>query len=107
MKIYSNEVFGPVACLIRYKNFKDIIERINRSSFGLNAGVYTSDINQAFYAYKKLETGTVIINDIPTWRVDQMPYGGVKDSGQGREGPEYAMEEMTEIKLMVIADLDE
>lgn len=102
MKIYNSEVFGPVACLIPYSNFSEIINRVNRSKFGLNAGVITPDLDKAFQAYQELETGTVIINDIPTWRVDQMPYGGMKLSGTGREGPRFAMEEMTEIKLMVI-----
>ncbi len=106
MKIYSSEIFGPVAVLIPYDNFSDVLDRVNNSQFGLNAGVYTSEINKAFLAYEKLESGAVIINDIPTWRVDHMPYGGVKNSGSGREGPEFAIEEMSEIKLMVFADLD-
>ncbi len=102
MEVYSREVFGPVACLIKYDSFEEVLDEVNLSEFGLNAGVFTCDINKAMKAYKKLETGAVIINDIPTWRVDHMPYGGVKGSGIGREGTEFAMEEMTEIKLMVI-----
>ncbi|HDS09394.1 MAG TPA: aldehyde dehydrogenase family protein [Firmicutes bacterium] len=102
MDVYSKEIFGPVACLIKYSDFDQVLNETNRSEFGLNAGVFTSDINKMLKAYRELETGGVIINDIPTWRIDNMPYGGVKNSGIGREGTEFALEEMTEIKLLVI-----
>ena len=75
---------------------------VNDSRFGLQAGVFTNDINRAFEAHRTIEVGGVIINDVSAWRIDHMPYGGVKDSGIGREGPRYAIEEMTEPKIVVI-----
>ena len=75
---------------------------VNDSVFGLQAGIFTRDIHKAFYAFEELEVGGVVINDIPSMRVDSMPYGGVKDSGLGREGIRFAMEDMTEIRLMVL-----
>jgi acyl-CoA reductase-like NAD-dependent aldehyde dehydrogenase len=96
------EVFGPVAILEPFKDFKEAIAAVNRSDFGLQAGVFTQNINRAFYAWNELEVGGVIINDIPSMRVDSMPYGGVKQSGLGREGVRFAMEEMTELRLLVL-----
>jgi len=78
------------------------IEMVNHSDFGLQAAVFTRDIGRVYQAYDTLEVGGVIVNDMPTWRLDPMPYGGVKQSGFGREGVRYAIEEMTDIKLMVI-----
>ena len=75
---------------------------MNRSAFGLQAGVFTAHLERALHAFDTIETGGVIINDVPTWRIDHMPYGGVKDSGLGREGPRYTIEEMTEPRLLVI-----
>lgn len=101
MKVICGEVFAPVVSLIPYNSFDGAIAEINDSIYGLQAGVYTSDISKAFRAFKKLEVGGVIINDIPTYRADHMPYGGVKESGMGREGLKYAIEEMTELKTMI------
>ena len=102
MKVCDSEVFAPIVTLEPYKTFDEAITRVNSSLYGLQAGVFTTDIKLAFRAYEKLEVGGVIINDIPTYRVDNMPYGGVKMSGFGREGIRYAMEEMTEPKLLVL-----
>jgi acyl-CoA reductase-like NAD-dependent aldehyde dehydrogenase len=99
-KVSCKEVFGPVVAVNRYRHLDEAIESVNYSAYGLQAGIFTSDIKRAFYAAKRLEVGGVMINDVPTFRVDQMPYGGVKQSGMGREGPRYAIEEMTEPKLI-------
>ncbi|MCK5222595.1 MAG: aldehyde dehydrogenase family protein, partial [Candidatus Aminicenantes bacterium] len=99
------EAFGPVAVLSKFKNFDDALDEINESAFGLQAGVFTRDIHKANKAWDSLDVGGVIIGDVPSWRVDHMPYGGVKDSGLGREGIRFAIEDMTEIRLMVIRDL--
>ncbi|MBE3596404.1 MAG: aldehyde dehydrogenase family protein [Hydrogenibacillus sp.] len=102
MAVVSQEVFGPVASLIPYRNLDQAIEMANDSRYGLNVGVFTRDIQKAFYAAKRLEAGGIMVNDIPTFRVDHMPYGGVKESGFGREGVKYAVEEMTELKFVMI-----
>lgn len=102
LDIYQNEVFGPVAILEKYKNFEKGIAVINKSRFGLQAGVYTQNLNKMLYAWDHLHVGGVIINDIPTFRVDNMPYGGVKDSGLGREGIQSAIRDMQEERLLVI-----
>jgi acyl-CoA reductase-like NAD-dependent aldehyde dehydrogenase len=96
------EVFGPVATLQPFERFEDAVRLANDSVYGLQCGVFTPNLNHAFYAYEELEVGGVIINDIPSTRVDSMPYGGVKMSGLGREGVRYAIEEMTERKLLVL-----
>jgi len=101
-KISCLEAFGPVATLQPFIDFKDAVRIANESEFGLQAGVFTNDLNRAMYAYNKLEVGGVIVNDVPSFRVDNMPYGGVKNSGFGREGVRYAIEEMTEMKLLVL-----
>ncbi len=103
-RIYAEEAFGPVAVLEKFTSFKDAIARTNAGRFGLQAGVFTKDLDHAFYAWNELEVGGVIIGDIPSLRVDSMPYGGVKDSGLGREGVVYAMEEMSEMRLLVLKD---
>lgn len=102
MAVNCQEVFAPVTVLVPYDTFEEAIEISNNSDFGLQTGVFTRDIKNIFYANNNLEVGGVIINDYPTFRVDNMPYGGIKDSGFGREGIKYAMEDMTEIKVMVI-----
>jgi acyl-CoA reductase-like NAD-dependent aldehyde dehydrogenase len=99
-KISCQEVFGPVVHINRFDYFDEVIEAVNDSSYGLQVGVYTNDVNKAFRASRELHVGGVMINEIPTFRVDHMPYGGVKMSGMGREGIKYAIEEMTEIKLI-------
>lgn len=102
LEIYKDEVFGPVAILEKYKSFEKGIEKINSSRFGLQAGVYTQNLNKMLYAWDHLEVGGVIINDIPSFRVDNMPYGGVKDSGLGREGIQSAIRDMQEERLLAI-----
>ena len=99
--ISQKEAFAPVVVVNKYTNFEEAIDLVNDSSYGLQAGVYTKDVNKAFMSINELEVGGVIVNDIPSFRVDQMPYGGVKESGTGREGIKYSMEEMCELKLGV------
>ncbi len=101
-ELYAEEAFGPVALLSRFSRFEDALEEVNDSIYGLQAGVFTRDLYRAHQAWDQLEVGGVVIGDVPSWRVDHMPYGGVKDSGFGREGIRYSMEDMTEPRLMVI-----
>jgi acyl-CoA reductase-like NAD-dependent aldehyde dehydrogenase len=101
-KLYCEEAFAPVAILEPYSNFGEALLKINDSRFGLQAGVFTNDVTKIFKAYDELQVGAVILNDYPTYRIDNMPYGGVKDSGFGREGLRYSIEEMTEPKLLVL-----
>ena len=101
MKVCSLEVFGPVVNLEPYTDFEIAIDMVNNSRYGLQAGVFTNDLKQMNIAFEKLEVGGVIINDVPTFRVDHMPYGGIKDSGLGREGVKYAIMDMMEPKLLV------
>lgn len=105
-KICRLEAFGPVAVLSPFSDFDEALETINDSIYGLQAGIFTRDLFKAHKAWDELDVGGVIIGDIPSWRVDHMPYGGVKDSGLGREGIRYTMEEMSEIRLLVIRDKD-
>ena len=102
LRISWLEAFAPVAVITRYKDFEDALKGANYSIYGLQAGIFTGNLNKAFRAYEALDVGGVIVNDIPTFRIDHMPYGGVKESGFGREGLKYAIEEMTEMKLMAI-----
>lgn len=99
-RISCEEVFGPVVAIYPYSDLDATIERVNATPYGLQAGIFTNDIAKAFRAARKLRMGGVLINDIPMYRADHMPYGGVKHSGLGREGPRYAIEEMTELKLL-------
>jgi acyl-CoA reductase-like NAD-dependent aldehyde dehydrogenase len=101
-QIYKDEAFGPVMILESYSDFTAGIEKINSSRFGLQAGVYTQNLNKMMQAWDELHVGGVIINDVPTFRVDNMPYGGVKDSGLGREGIQSAIADMQEPRLLVI-----
>ncbi|WP_027388985.1 aldehyde dehydrogenase family protein [Chrysiogenes arsenatis] len=101
MDIVSEEAFAPVVSLMAYDTLDEVIERVNNSQFGLQAGIFTRDIKTAFYAIDHLEVGGVMVGDMPTFRVDQMPYGGVKLSGTGREGARYSVEEMTELKTVM------
>jgi len=101
-KVMREEAFGPVACVIPYDSLDEAIKVVNDSKYGLQAGIFTSSINKAFYAFQNLEVGGVIVNDVPTRRLDHMPYGGVKGSGEGREGPAYALRHMTEERVMLI-----
>lgn len=100
MKVMCSEVFAPIVSVLPYDTFDEALEMADDSVYGLQAGVYTRDIGKAFKAIKRLDVGGVIINDVPTFRVDHMPYGGNKESGLGREGLRYAMEEMTNIKMV-------
>jgi len=102
LRISCHEAFAPVAVVSPYSDFDQALKHVNDSVYGLQAGVFTRDLKKAFLAYETLDVGGVIVNDIPTFRIDHMPYGGVKESGFGREGLKYAIEEMTELKLMAI-----
>ncbi len=101
MKVCRQEVFAPLVVLESYQDFSDAIARVNDSPYGLQAGLFIRDLKAVFEAYADLEVGGVVWNDVPTYRGDPMPYGGVKDSGLGREGVRYAIEEMTEQKVLV------
>jgi acyl-CoA reductase-like NAD-dependent aldehyde dehydrogenase len=101
-KVCREEVFAPLVGVFPFSNFADAVTEVNRSAFGLQAGVFTANLEHTLEAFDRIDTGGVIVNDVPTWRIDHMPYGGVKDSGLGREGPRYTIEEMTEPKLLVI-----
>ncbi|UCE20769.1 MAG: aldehyde dehydrogenase family protein, partial [Candidatus Aminicenantes bacterium] len=102
LRISWLEAFAPVVVIYCYKDFEEALKGVNYSIYGLQAGIFTGNLNKAFQAYEELDVGGVIVNDIPTFRIDHMPYGGVKESGFGREGLKYAIEEMTEMKLMAI-----
>ena len=102
MKVWQEEIFGPVATLTPFGDFDEALELANDSVYGLQAGVFTNTLSHAWRAFEKLEVGGVIINDAPIFRVDHMPYGGVKASGLGREGVRYAVEELTEIRLLAL-----
>jgi acyl-CoA reductase-like NAD-dependent aldehyde dehydrogenase len=101
-KLNIEEAFGPVAFLIRFSEWKEALDIVNDSKFGLQAGIFTRDIFKVLDAWDELDVGGVVVNDVPSYRVDNMPYGGVKDSGLGREGVKFAMEDMTEIRNLVI-----
>ncbi len=103
MKVSDEEIFGPVITIEPYENFADATAAVNASRYGLQAGLLTRDAGLIQEAYRTLQVGALIVGDAPTWRLDSMPYGGVKDSGEGREGVRYAMEEMTEPRLLVMA----
>ena len=99
-KLFRKEVFGPVVLVNRVSGLEEGIEEINNSAYGLQAGIFTNDIRKAYRFAEEVDCGGIMINEVPTFRVDQMPYGGVKESGIGREGPRFALEEMTEIKTI-------
>ncbi len=101
-KVSCQEVFGPVAVVAPYDRWEEALALVNDSPFGLQAGVFTHDVTRIFDAFATLEVGGVVANDFPTLRVDNYPYGGVKDSGFGREGVRYAMEAMTEPRMLVL-----
>src|SRR3989475_7888897 len=102
MKVNCQEVFAPVVTVEPYDDFSQALRQINDSPYGLQAGLFTRDVNRIFQAYEELEVGGLIASDVPSFRIDHMPYGGVKDSGLGREGLRYAIEEMTEPRLLVM-----
>ncbi|WP_084006775.1 aldehyde dehydrogenase family protein [Gottfriedia luciferensis] len=101
MKVSCNEVFAPIVSICKVSSVEEAIDAVNDSRYGLQAGIYTNSVVNALKAADDLHVGGVVINDVPTFRVDQMPYGGVKESGTGREGLKYAIEEMTEMKLVI------
>jgi glyceraldehyde-3-phosphate dehydrogenase (NADP+) len=102
-QICSNEAFAPVVVAFPFSDFGDAIRQVNDSFYGLQTGVFTNDLANAWSAFEGLDVGGVIVNDVPTYRIDHMPYGGVKDSGIGREGLRWAIEDMTELRIMVLA----
>ena len=102
MQVSCREVFGPVVTLARVSDVKEAVEKANGTDYGLQAGIFTQDISRAMWAAQALDFGGVTVNEAPTWRADHMPYGGVKESGNTREGPKYAVQEMTEPRLVVI-----
>ncbi len=104
-KLHREEVFGPVVIVETFNDFDQALERMNGSRYGLQAGLFIRDIGKVHKAWNRLEVGGVIINDVPAFRIDHMPYGGVKDSGLGREGIRFAIEDMTEIRLLAIRDV--
>lgn len=101
-RICRDEAFAPLVGLYRFSTLDEAISAVNASKYGLQAGIFTRELSHALEAFRRLEVGGVVVNDVPSYRVDSMPYGGVKDSGTGREGPRYAMEAMTELKLLII-----
>jgi acyl-CoA reductase-like NAD-dependent aldehyde dehydrogenase len=103
MRVNSAEIFGPVVTVEPYETFDEAVRLINGSQYGLQAGLMTHDARLIQTAFDEIDVGGLIVGDVPTFRADQMPYGGVKDSGLGREGVRYAIEDMTERKLMVMA----
>ncbi|MDQ3952239.1 MAG: aldehyde dehydrogenase family protein [Actinomycetota bacterium] len=105
MKVRSEEIFGPVTTIGTYGDFDEAIAEVNESKYGLQAGVFTSDVKRLFLAFREIEVGGVIANDVSAFRADQMPYGGTKDSGSGREGLRWAMQEMTEPRVLVLSDV--
>ncbi len=101
MKVVSEEIFGPVIIVERTDYFDDAVELVNDSKFGLQAGLFTNQLSQMKYAFKKIEVGALLINNVPGFRIDNMPYGGIKDSGLGREGITYTIDEMSESRLLI------
>lgn len=106
-QLNTEEAFGPAAILSSFSDFDAALKDVNDSKFGLQAGIFTKDINKIQKAWDELDVGGVVIGDVPSWRVDNMPYGGVKDSGVGREGIKFAMEDMTELRLLVIRNKEQ
>lgn len=102
MKVCAREVFGPVVAIARYTDVDEALRLANESDFGLQAAIFTADIGTALKAVHTLDFGGVLVNEVPTWRADQQPYGGLRDSGNTREGPAYSVREMTEIKMVVL-----
>jgi acyl-CoA reductase-like NAD-dependent aldehyde dehydrogenase len=104
MRVNCDEVFAPVTTVRPYPDFDAAIAMVNDSPYGIHAGLFTYDMRRILAAFNRLEVGGVVVNDVPGFRVDHMPYGGVKASGLGREGVRYAMDEMTELRLLVLAE---
>ncbi len=102
MKVCSQEVFGPVVAVTAYDDFDEALALANDTRYGLQAGVFTADVTKALKAARTLDFGGVLINEVPTWRADQQPYGGLRDSGNTREGPAWSVREMTEERLIIL-----
>lgn len=105
MKVRCEEIFGPVTTIATYSTFEEAVAEVNNSKYGLQAGVFTSDVDRLMLAHRDIRVGGVIANDVSAFRADQMPYGGSKESGFGREGLRYAMEEMTEPRILVLSEV--
>jgi acyl-CoA reductase-like NAD-dependent aldehyde dehydrogenase len=105
MKVRCEEIFGPVITLGEYSDFEAAIAEVNNSKYGLQAGIFTKDVDRLMLAHREIEVGGLIANDVSAFRADQMPYGGTKDSGTGREGLSYAMDEMTETRILVLSNV--
>ncbi len=103
MKVCSDEVFGPVVAVAAYDDLDEAIGLANDTRYGLQAAVFTARLDSALAAARRLDYGGVLVNEVPTWRADQQPYGGVRDSGNTREGPHYTVREMTELRLVVLS----
>ncbi len=102
MDVCSKEIFAPVIVVFKYRTFEKVVDEINNSEYGLQAGVFTNRLKDIFYAFKNVECGGVVVNDVPTYRADHQPYGGTKSSGLGREGVRYSIQDMTEIKILSV-----
>jgi acyl-CoA reductase-like NAD-dependent aldehyde dehydrogenase len=107
MRIECEEAFAPIITVTRYEDFNEALTAAGRSEYGLQLGVFTRDLPRILRAFEDSEVGGVVINDIPTFRVDHMPYGGVKGSGTGKEGPRYAIREMTNERLLILNSKEE
>jgi acyl-CoA reductase-like NAD-dependent aldehyde dehydrogenase len=103
MRVNCEEVFAPVTTVRPYHEFEEALDELNASPYGLQAGLFTNDLRRVRRAFEEAEVGALVVNDISGFRVDHMPYGGVKESGQGREGVRYAIEEMTEMRLLILS----
>jgi acyl-CoA reductase-like NAD-dependent aldehyde dehydrogenase len=103
MKVCSQEVFGPVVAIATYDDLDDALRIANDTRYGLQAAIFTNRVADAMHAFHVLDFGGVLVNEVPTWRADQQPYGGVRDSGNTREGPAYSVREMTELKMVVLS----
>jgi glyceraldehyde-3-phosphate dehydrogenase (NADP+) len=104
LRISAQEAFGPIVVIDTYQTLDEAIDKVNNSDFGLQAGIFTQNVENLLRAFQRIEVGGLMHNDYPTFRIDAMPYGGVKDSGLGREGLRYAIEEMTELKLLLLRE---
>jgi acyl-CoA reductase-like NAD-dependent aldehyde dehydrogenase len=103
MKVCAMEVFGPVVAVAAYDDVEDALRLANDSDYGLQAAIFTSNVATALQAVQELDFGGVLVNEVPTWRADQQPYGGLRNSGNTREGPAYSVKEMTEIRMVVLS----
>jgi acyl-CoA reductase-like NAD-dependent aldehyde dehydrogenase len=103
MKVFTGEVFGPVVGVATYTDYGEALRLANDTRYGLQASVFTRDLDAALRAARTLDFGGVLVNEVPTFRADQQPYGGLRDSGNTREGPRYAVEEMTEARLIILS----